>query len=114
MTLTSFRKMQSLIDRLSLVTREDLSGMMVIRAFNTQKFEERRFDKANIALTRTSLFVNRAMVVLMPVMVLVMNGVSLLIVWVGAHQVEVSNIQVGDMMAFLQYAMLIIMSFLML
>jgi ATP-binding cassette subfamily B protein len=88
--------------------------MMVIRAFNTQKFEEDRFDKANIDLTKTSLFVNRAMVVMMPVMMLVMNGVSLLIVWVGAHQVAEANIQVGDMMAFLQYAMLIIMSFLML
>ncbi len=113
-TMPRFRKMQDLIDRLSLVTREDLSGMMVIRAFNNQKFEEDRFDRANIDLTRTSLFVNRAMVVLMPAMMLVMNGVSLLIVWVGAHQVAVSNIQVGDMMAFLQYAMLIIMSFLML
>ena len=113
-TLPGFRKMQDLIDRLSLVTREDLSGIMVIRAFNTQKFEEKRFDRANIDLTRTSLFVNRAMVILMPAMMLVMNGVSLLIVWVGAHQVAASNIQVGDMMAFLQYAMLIIMSFLML
>ncbi len=113
-TLPRFRKMQGLIDRLSLVTREDLSGMMVIRAFNTQKFEEKRFDKANEDLTRTSLFVNRAMVVMMPVMMLIMNIVSLLIVWVGAHQVAEANIQVGDMMAFLQYAMLIIMSFLML
>jgi len=113
-TLPRFRKMQGLIDRLSLVTREDLSGMMVIRAFNTQKFEEKRFDKANVDLTRTSLFVNRAMVVMMPVMMLIMNIVSLLIVWVGAHQVAEANIQVGDMMAFLQYAMLIIMSFLML
>lgn len=113
-TMPRFRKMQNLIDRLSLVTRENLSGMMVIRAFNTQKFEEERFDRANIDLTKTSLFVNRAMVILMPVMMLVMNGLSLLIVWVGAHQVAESNIQVGDMMAFLQYAMLIIMSFLML
>jgi len=113
-TMPRFRKMQDLIDRLSLVTRENLSGMMVIRAFNTQKFEEERFDRANIDLTKTSLFVNRAMVVLFPVMMLVMNSLSLLIVWVGAHQVAQSNIQVGDMMAFLQYAMLIIMSFLML
>lgn len=113
-TMPKFRKMQSLIDRLSLVTREDLSGMMVIRAFNTQKFEEDRFDKANMDLTSTSLFVNRAMVVMMPLMMLIMNGVSLLIVWVGAHQVAEANMQVGDMMAFLQYAMLIIMSFLML
>ena len=86
-TLPRFRKMQDLIDRLNLVIREGLSGMMVIRAFNTQKFEEKRFDKANQDLTSTSLFVNRAMVVLFPVMMLVMNGVSLMIVWVGAHQV---------------------------
>ena len=113
-TMPGFRKMQDLIDRLSLVTRENLSGMMVIRAFNTQKFEEDRFDGANMDLTGISLFINRAMVILMPAMMLIMNGLSLLIVWVGAHQVAVSNIQVGDMMAFLQYAMLIIMSFLML
>jgi ATP-binding cassette subfamily B protein len=113
-TMPRFRKIQNLIDRLSLVTRENLSGMMVVRAFNTQKFEEERFDRANIDLTKTSLFVNRAMVILMPAMMLVMNGLSLLIVWVGAHQVAQSNIQVGDMMAFLQYAILIIMSFLML
>jgi len=113
-TMPRFRRMQNLIDRLSLVTRENLSGMMVIRAFNTQKFEEDRFDKANIDLTKTSLFVNRAMVILFPAMMFIMNGLSLLIVWVGAHQVAESNIQVGDMMAFLQYAMLIIMSFLML
>jgi ATP-binding cassette, subfamily B, multidrug efflux pump len=113
-TLPRFRKMQDLIDRLSLVTREHLSGMMVIRAFNNQNFEEKRFDRANADLTKTSLFVNRAMVVLMPVMMLVMNGLSLLIVWVGANQVAATNIQVGDMMAFLQYAMLIVMSFLML
>jgi ATP-binding cassette, subfamily B, multidrug efflux pump len=109
-----FRIVQKLIDRLSLVTRENLSGMMVIRAFNTQKFEEDRFDKANVDLTKTSLFINRVMVIMMPVMMLVMNGVSLLIIWVGAHQVESSHIQVGDMMAFMQYAMLIIISFLML
>jgi len=109
-----FRIVQKLIDRLSLVTRENLSGIMVIRAFNTQKFEEDRFDKANVDLTKTSLFINRVMVIMMPVMMLVMNGVSLLIIWVGAHQVESSHIQVGDIMAFMQYAMLIIISFLML
>ena len=112
-TLPRFRRMQNLIDRLNLITREDLSGMMVIRAFNTQRFEEGRFDKANINLTRTSLFVNRAMVVMMPVMMLLMNGLSVLIIWVGAHQVAQSNLQVGDMMAFLQYSMLIVMAFLM-
>ena len=113
-TLPKFRRMQDLIDKLNLVIRESLSGMMVIRAFNTQDSEERRFDRANIDLTKTSLFVTRAMVVLFPAMMLAMNGVSLMIVWVGANQVAASNIQVGDMMAFMQYAMLIIMAFLML
>jgi ATP-binding cassette subfamily B protein len=108
-----FRIMQNLVDRLNLVTRENLSGMMVIRAFNTQKFEEGRFDRANADLTGTSLFINRIMVLMMPVMMLIMNGLTLLIVWVGAHQVSQSSIQVGDMMAFMQYAMLIIISFLM-
>jgi ATP-binding cassette subfamily B protein len=113
-TLPKFRRMQDLIDKLNLVIRESLSGMMVIRAFNTQDSEERRFDRANLDLTKTSLFVTRAMVVLFPAMMLAMNGVSLTIVWVGANQVAASNIQVGDMMAFMQYAMLIIMAFLML
>lgn len=113
-TLPRFKIMQNLIDRLSLVTRENLSGMMVIRAFNTQKFEEDRFDRANSDLAGTSLFINRVMVSMMPLMMLIMNGFSLLIIWVGAHQVAQSNMQVGDMMAFLQYAMLIVMSFLML
>jgi ATP-binding cassette subfamily B protein len=109
-----FRIMQSLIDRLNLVTRESLSGMMVIRAFNRQAFEENRFDKANLDLTRTSLFVNRVMVIMMPMMMLVMNGLAMLIIWVGAHQVAQSSMQVGDMMAFMQYAMQIVFSFLML
>lgn len=111
--LPKFKIIQNLIDRLSLVTRENLSGMMVIRAFNTQKFEEDRFDRANIDLTKTNLFINRVMVSMMPVMMLLMNGLSLLIIWIGAHQVAQSNMQVGDMMAFLQYAMLIVMAFLM-
>jgi ATP-binding cassette subfamily B protein len=109
-----FRIMQSLIDRLNLVTRESLSGMMVIRAFNRQAFEEERFDRANLDLTRTSLFVNRVMVIMMPVMMLVMNGLAMLILWVGAHQVAQANMQVGDMMAFMQYAMQIVFAFLML
>ena len=109
-----FRIMQGLIDRLNLVTRENLSGMMVIRAFNRQGFEENRFDEANLDLTRTSLFVNRVMVIMMPAMMLVMNGLSLLIIWVGAHQVAQSNMQVGDMMAFMQYAIQIVFAFLML
>jgi ATP-binding cassette subfamily B protein len=112
--LPKFKIMQSLIDRLNLVTRENLSGMMVIRAFNMQGFEENRFDKANIDLTSTSLFINRVMVVMMPVMMFIMNGLSLLIIWVGAHQVAQSTMQVGDMMAFLQYAMQIVFAFLML
>ena len=111
--LPKFKIIQKLIDRLNLVTRENLSGMMVIRAFNTQKFEEGRFDKANSDLTSTNLFVNRVMVALFPAMMLVMNGVTLLIVWVGAHQIAASNMQVGDMMAFMQYAIQIISAFLM-
>ena len=112
--LPKFKIMQSLIDRLNLVTRENLSGMMVIRAFNKQEFETKRFDKANRDLTDTSLFVARVMVTMMPVMMLIMNGVSLLIIWVGAHQVAQSTMQVGDMMAFMQYAMQIVFAFLML
>ncbi|WP_279380024.1 ABC transporter ATP-binding protein [Sporosalibacterium faouarense] len=112
--MPKFKKIQKLVDRINLVTRENLSGMMVIRAFNTQKFEEKRFDKANQEFTNTSLFVNRVMAFMFPAMMLIMNGVTLLIVWVGAHQIADSAMQVGDMMAFMQYAMQIIMSFLML
>jgi len=103
-----------LIDRLNLVMRENLSGMMVIRAFNTEKIEEDRFDKANKNLTKTLLFVNRVTVVMMPVMMLIMNGVVVLIIWVGSHQVAASTIQVGDMMAFMQYALQILFAFMML
>jgi ATP-binding cassette subfamily B protein len=113
-SLPKFKSIQGLIDRLNLVTRENLSGMMVIRAFNMQPFEENRFDKANKNLTSTLLFVNRVMVVMMPFMMIIMNGLSLLIIWVGAHQVAQSHMQVGDMMAFLQYAMQIVFAFLML
>jgi ATP-binding cassette subfamily B multidrug efflux pump len=112
--LPKFKIIQSLIDRLNLVTRENLSGMMVIRAFNMQSFEEARFDKANKDLTSNLLFINRVMVIMMPVMMMVMNGVTLLIIWVGAHQVAQSSMQVGDMMAFMQYAMQIVFAFLML
>ena len=108
-----FKIMQQLVDKLNLVSRENLSGMMVIRAFATQDFEEKRFDKANKDLADNNLFVFRAMATMMPVMMLVMNGVSLLIVWVGGHQIADSAMQVGDMMAFIQYTMQIIMSFLM-
>jgi len=112
--LPKFKIIQSLIDRLNLVTRENLSGMMVIRAFNMQGFEETRFDKANKDLTSNSLFINRVMVIMMPVMMMVMNGVTLLIIWVGAHQVAQSSMQVGDMIAFMQYAIQIVFAFLML
>jgi len=108
-----FKLMQELIDRLNLVTRENLSGMMVIRAFNKQDDELVRFDKANRDLTDTGLFVARVMVIMMPVMMLIMNGLSLAIIWVGAHQIAESAMQVGDMMAFMQYAMQIVMAFLM-
>jgi ATP-binding cassette subfamily B multidrug efflux pump len=112
-SLPKFKIMQSLIDRLNLVTRENLSGMMVIRAFNKQEDELTRFDKANRDLMDTSLFVARVMVTMMPVMMLLMNGLSVGIIWVGSHQVAEANIQVGDMMAFLQYAMQIVFAFLM-
>lgn len=108
-----FKLMQDLIDRLNLVTRENLSGMMVIRAFNKEDDESQRFDKANRDLTDTSLFVARVMVTMMPVMMLLMNALSLAIIWVGSHQVAESALQVGDMMAFMQYAMQIVMAFLM-
>jgi ATP-binding cassette, subfamily B, multidrug efflux pump len=112
-SMPKFKIVQKLIDKLNLVARENLNGLMVIRAFGTQNFEEDRFDKSNRDLTRNSLFVNRVMVFMMPAMMLIMNGISLLIVWVGSHQIANSTMQVGDMMAFMQYAMQIIMSFLM-
>ena len=108
-----FKKLQSLVDRVNLVTREILTGMMVIRAFSTEKHEEKRFDKANRDLTKTNLFVNRAMSFMMPTMMLIMNGITILIVWNGSHAVDAGTMQVGDMMAFIQYTMQIIMSFLM-
>jgi ATP-binding cassette subfamily B multidrug efflux pump len=110
--LPKFKIIQKLVDRLNLVSRENLAGMMVIRAFNMQDFEEQRFDKANIDLTAVSLFINRLMVIMMPFMMLIMNGLSLAIIWVGAHQVAQANMQVGDMIAIMQYAMQIVMSFL--
>jgi len=112
--MPKFMIMQKLIDKLNLVARENLSGIMVVRAFNAQKFEEQRFDEANRDLTKVGLFVNRAMAVLFPSMLFIMNGTTLLIVWVGAHYIENSSMQVGDMLAFMQYAIQIIFSFLML
>ncbi len=112
--LPKFKAMQSLTDRINLVARESLSGMLVIRAFNKEKFEEKRFDKANLDITAVILFINRLMVILMPFMMLVLNGLSLGIIWIGAHQVAAASMQVGDMMAFMQYAMQIVFAFLML
>ena len=109
-----FKIIQSLMDRLNLIARENLAGMMVVRAFNRQGYEENRFDAANRDLTQTALFVNRVFVVMMPMMMLLMNGISILIIWVGAHQVAQANMQVGDMMAFMQYAMQIVFAFMML
>lgn len=111
--MPKFKIMQKLVDKLNLVTREILTGLPVIRAFSTQKHEEKRFDDANQDLTKTSLFVNRVMTFMMPVMMLVMNGISILIVWNGSHSVDAGVMQVGDLMAFIQYTMQIIMSFLM-
>lgn len=115
MTLSTprFRIIQKLTDRLNLVARENLTGMMVIRAFNMQGFEEQRFDAANKDLTATNLFVNRVMVFMFPGLFLIMNLMTVLITWVGAHQIASSNMQVGDMMAFMQYATQIVFSFMM-
>jgi ATP-binding cassette subfamily B protein len=112
--MPKFKAIQILVDKLNLVSRENLTGLMVIRSFGTQDYEKKRFEVANENLTDTTLFVNRIMSLLMPMMTLVMSGVSLMIVWVGAHQIADSALQVGDMMAFMQYSMQIIMAFLML
>lgn len=112
--IPKFKSMQKLIDKLSLVMRETLTGLMVIRAFNAQKHEEERFDKANKDLTKTSLFVNRAvMVFLMPTMMFMLNAVMILIIWVGAQHIDAGTLQIGNLFAFIQYAVLIIMAFLM-
>ena len=112
--MPKFKILQTLVDKVNLVMREILTGLSVIRAFSTEKHEEERFDEANRTLTKTNLFVNRAMTFMMPVMMLIMNGVSVLIVWTGAHGIDEGQMQVGDMMAFIQYTMQIIMGFLML
>ncbi len=113
LVIPKFKSMQKLIDRLNLVARETLNGLMVIRAFGTSKFEKGRFESANKDLAKTNLFVNRVMSFMFPIMMFIMNSTSLLIIWVGSHYVAESHMQVGDMMAFMQYAMQIIMSFLM-
>ena len=111
--MPKFKILQNMVDRLNLVTREILTGLPVIRAFSTEKHEEERFDQANKDLTKTNLFVNRAMTFMMPTMMLIMNAISILIVWVGANGINDGQMQVGDMMAFIQYTMQIIMAFLM-
>ena len=112
-TMPRFKLMQKLVDKLNLVSREILSGLWVIRAFGTQKYEEKRFDGVNRDLTKTNLFVNRVMTCMMPAMMLTMNAVTVLIVWVGADRINAGGMQVGDLMAFIQYTMQIVMSFLM-
>ena len=112
--MPKFNKLQKMIDKINLVSREILTGIPVIRAFSRERHEEKRFDKANVELTKTNLFVNRTMTLMMPLMTFIMNGVSLLIIWVGADLIDGGTMQVGDLMAFIQYSMMIIMSFLML
>ncbi|PEZ09208.1 ABC transporter [Bacillus sp. AFS018417] len=111
--IPKFKSIQKLVDKINLITRESLTGMLVIRAFNNQKHEEKKFEKGNQDLTRTNLFVSRLMSFMMPMMMFIMNAVTVLIIWVGAHQVDMGHMQVGDMMAFMQYTMQIIMAFLM-
>lgn len=113
LAIPKFKIVQKLVDKLNLVTRESLTGMLVIRAFSNQKIEEKKFDETNALLRKTNTFVNRVTSTMMPLMMLIMNIVTVLVVWVGAHQIDSGNMQVGDMMAFIQYSMQIIMSFLM-
>lgn len=113
LTMPKFKKLQDLVDKLNLVSREILTGLPVIRAFNTEKKEEKRFDDANKNLMKASIFVNRSMSMMMPLLMFIMNSITLLIVWVGGHNVDSGIMQVGDMMAFIQYTMQIVMSFLM-
>ena len=113
LAIPKFKVVQKLVDKLNLVTRESLTGMLVIRAFSNQKIEENKFDETNELLRKTNTFVNRVTSIMMPLMMLIMNVVTVLIVWFGAHQIDGGNMQVGDMMAFIQYSMQIIMSFLM-
>jgi ATP-binding cassette subfamily B multidrug efflux pump len=111
--MPKFKKMQSLVDRVNLVSREILTGTMVIRAFSREKHEEERFDKANRELMSTQLFTNRVMSMMMPAMMLIMNAITVLIVWMGAKGIDIGRMQVGDMMAFITYTMQIVMAFLM-
>ena len=111
--MPKFKKLQELTDKLNLVSREILTGLQVIRAFNKEKWEENRFDNANKDLTKTNVFVNKAMSMMMPLLMLIMNAITVLIIWQGGHSVDEGLLQVGDMMAFIQYTMQIVMSFLM-
>ena len=113
-TMPKFKNMQTLVDKLNLVSREILTGIPVIRAFSREKYEEKRFNQVNKDLMQTQLFTNRVMMLLFPLMTFIMNGISVLIVWVGARQIELGTLQVGDMMAFITYTMQIVMSFLIL
>jgi len=112
--MPKFKALQKLVDKVNMVVRDSLVGLMVIRAFNTEKHEERKFDEANKDLTKTNLFISRMMSLMQPIMMLIMNALSILIIWVGAYEVDKGNLQVGDMMAYIQYTMQIMMSFLML
>lgn len=113
-TMPKFKSLQKLVDRVNLVSREIITGLPVIRAFSREKYEEKRFDEANTNLMKTQMFVNRSMSIMMPIMMLLMNGISVLIVWVGGHNMNVGELQVGDMMAFITYTMQIVMAFMML
>ena len=113
-TMPKFKALQTLVDRVNLVSREIITGLPVIRAFSREKYEEERFDVANTNLMKTQMFVNRAMSLMMPIMMLLMNGISVLIVWVGGHNMDNGQLQVGDMMAFITYTMQIVMAFMML
>lgn len=113
-TMPKFKSLQKLVDRVNLVSREIITGLPVIRAFSREKYEENRFDVANTNLMKTQMFVNRSMSIMMPIMMLLMNGISVLIVWVGGHNIDSGQLQVGDMMAFITYTMQIVMAFMML
>lgn len=111
--MPKFKIQQKLLDKMNMVMREFLDGMPVIRAFNTQNHEEEKFNEANTSIMRTQLFINRCMSAMMPIMMFVMNGVALLVIWYGGHEIDAGNMQIGDIMAFIQYTMQIIMAFLM-
>ena len=112
LVLPKFKVLQEKLDRINLIMKERLTGLLVIRAFTTEKTEEDRFDDANEELKKINMFVNRAMSFMMPALMFVMNGVSILIIWAGAHLVDSQSLMIGDMLAYLQYAMHVIMSFL--